>query len=211
MSIQVKKRNYFPSSFCIFIIDVVLWEKSIFVGSAEVVNFNHMSSLCLFCVHTKGKQCMDGHKTSNDNIGLNQNFLPFVVMVWTLQRVQWNLSYEHQHVSNEIEIQPGSSNVETDLCLTSVFSPWYAPLISLDGDYAKSQFSAACIFCHRLNRTFFCQLYLRLISYQSLLVFCWSKSKTHRGLHFITGISEKIIYFACKSCLARTPLVGRCP
>ena len=120
-----------------FILGVVLGEKSIFVGPAEVINFNHMSSLCLFCVHTKGKQCMDGHKTSNDNIGLNQNFLPFVVMVWTLQGVWWNLSYEHQHVSNEIEIQPGSSNIETDLCLTSVFSPWYAPLISLDGDYAK--------------------------------------------------------------------------
>ena len=112
-----------------FILGVVLGEKSIFVGPAEVINFNHMSSLCLFCVHTKGKQCMDGHKTSNDNIGLNQNFLPFVVMVWTLQRVQWNLSYEHQHVSNEIEIQPGSSNVETDPCVTSLFSPWYAPRI----------------------------------------------------------------------------------
>ena len=160
-----------------FILGVVLGEKSIFVGPAEVINFNHMSSLCLFCVQTKGKQCMDWHMTSNDNIGLNQNFLPFVVMVWTLQRVQWNLSYEHQHVSNEIEIQPGSSNVETDLCLTSVFSPWYAPLISLDGDYAKSQFSAACIFCHRLNRTFFCLLYLRLISYQSL----WSFADQNRN------------------------------
>ena len=137
----------------------------------------HVIIVLFFACKTQGKQCMDWHMTSNDNIGLNQNFLPFVVMVWTLQRVQWNLSYEHQHVSNEIEIQPGSSNVETDLCLTSVFSPWYAPLISLDGDYAKSQFSAACIFCHRLNRTFFCQLYLRLISYQSLLVFCWSKPK----------------------------------
>jgi len=52
----------------------VLCEKNTMVGPAEVINFNPMSSLCLFCVHTKGKQCMDRHMTSNDNIGLNQNF-----------------------------------------------------------------------------------------------------------------------------------------
>ena len=87
------------------------------------------------------------------------------------------LMNNNSHVSNEIETQPGSSKIGTDPCLTSVFSPWCAPWIRLDGGYAKSQFSAACIFCHRLNRTFFCQLYLWLISYQSLLVFCWSKPK----------------------------------
>ena len=56
-------------------------------------------------------------------------FLQFVVMVWTLQRVQLSLSYEHQHVSDKKGIQPGSSNIETDPCFTSLFSPWYAPRI----------------------------------------------------------------------------------
>ena len=49
----------FFSSFCIFIFDVVLWEKSIFVGPVEAINFNHMSSLCLFCVQDQG-QAMHG-------------------------------------------------------------------------------------------------------------------------------------------------------
>ena len=136
---------------------------------------------------------------------LNQNFLPFVVMVWTLTHVQWSLSYEHQHVSDEIEIQPGSSNP----CLTSLFSPWYAPRISLDGDYAKSQFSAACIFCHRLNRTFVCQLYLRLISYQSLLVFCWSKPKlTVVSISSLEYLKEFFTLLEKVAWLGHHPLVG---
>ena len=138
-------------------------------------------------------------------------FLQFVVMVWTLQRVQLSLSYEHQHVSDKKGIQPGSSNIETDPCFTSLFSPWYAPRIR-----ARWRLCQVPIFSclHILSQT---QPHFRLpalfvadfisITFGLLLI----KTKTHRGFHFITGISEIILYFACKSCLARTPLVGRCP